>query len=156
MPVSAGSLSLFVRKPAPLTDLEKYRLKVLLILAFGAMFLAFVPELMQYAGASAKNSWRLASCVLSIYSIVFLFWWLGASRQLMQSVPEIFNWFAISRMAAGHIAVILLQLAVIFSLFEESGTGVYIAALVWYLMHAAQQFTRMLFVQPKSADQEDD
>lgn len=147
----SGLIVLFRKKAGPLTDVEKYRLKVLLTLAFGAMFLAFMPELIQYFGAPAKKLWILASCILSIYSMVFLIWWIAASRQLMKSVPEIFNWFAISRMAVGHIVVVLLQFGVVFSLIEQSSIGVYIAALLWYLVHAAQQFTRMLFFQPKSA-----
>ena len=51
-------------------------------------------------------------------------------------------------MTAGHIAVILLQLSDIFSLIGDKGAAVFVIALVWYLIHAAQQFSRMLFVQP--------
>ena len=76
---------------------------------------------------------------------------MTASHRLRASVPEIFNWFAFARMAAGHIIAVLLQLAVIFSVFDDTSPGPYLAALIWYLLHAVQQFTRMLFVQPKKA-----
>ena len=51
-------------------------------------------------------------------------------------------------MAVGHIAIILLQLTTIFSVITDKGATAYVVALIWYLIHAAQQFARMLFVQP--------
>jgi hypothetical protein len=55
-------------------------------------------------------------------------------------------------MAAGHVAVMLLQVSAIFSLVVDQGAAVFVIGLVWYLIHAAQQFARMLFVQVKIAD----
>ena len=51
-------------------------------------------------------------------------------------------------MAAGHAVVVVLLLGVIVSLLDQRAPGVYLAALIWYLIHAAQQFVRMLFIQP--------
>ena len=147
----SGLIVAFRKDEGPLTNVQKYRLQVLLSLAFGAMFLALLPELLHYMGVSPDRLWALAALVLSCYSIVFVIWWIIASHRLKASVPEIFNWFAFSRMAAGHIIVVLLQLAVIFSLLDGIFPGAYLAALIWYLLHAVQQFTRMLFVQPRNA-----
>ena len=88
--------------------------------------------------------------VVLIYSIVFLTWWITASLQLKTTDPQIFNWFAMSRMVAGHIAVVLVQLASLFSIFDMKGPAAFLLALIWYLLHSAQQFTRMLYVRPKS------
>jgi hypothetical protein len=140
------------RKAGPLTTVQKYRLQVLLALAFGAMFLSLLPELLDNFAVSEERTWRYASAALSLYSIIFVFWWLGRSRQLMRSVPEIFNWFALSRMTTGHILIVLLQLGIVFSLLGDKSSGAYIAGLIWYLIHAAQQFSRMLFVQPRASD----
>ena len=57
-------------------------------------------------------------------------------------------------MVSGHIVVLLVQLAVIFSILDIAGAAAYSLALVWYLLHSAQQFTRMLFFQPKSIQSE--
>ena len=133
----------------PLTEVEKYRLQILLALAFGAMFLSFLPELLQGIDIEVQKIWVYASSVLSLYSIIFLFWWISASRRIMRDVPEIFNWFAFYRMTVGHVVIVLLQVAVIFSLLVEKGAAVYVIALIWYLMHAGQQFARMLFVPPR-------
>jgi len=51
-------------------------------------------------------------------------------------------------MATGHTIVLLLQLAVMFGLLENRAPGVIALGLIWYLIHAAQQFVRMLFIQP--------
>ena len=147
----SGLIVAFRKDAGPLTHVQKYRLQILLALAFGAMFLALLPELLHYIGVPAGQLWRLAGLVLSCYSIVFVIWWMTASHRLKASAPEIFNWFAFSRMAAGHIIAVLLQLAVIFSLLDDTSPAAYLAALIWYLLHAVQQFTRMLFVQPRNA-----
>ncbi len=147
----SGLIVAFRKDAGPLTSVQKYRLQVLLALAFGAMFLALLPELLHYLGVSPERLWKLAALVLSCYSVVFVIWWMTASHRLKASAPELFNWFALSRMAAGHIIAVLLQLAVIFSLLDDASPGAYLAALIWYLLHAVQQFTRMLFVQPRNA-----
>jgi hypothetical protein len=152
----SGLIVALRRNAGPLTKVQKYRLQVLLSLAFGAMFLSFVPELLFYFSASPGKIWVLSSVILSIYSVLFLIWWLTASLRIKTTNPEIFNWFALSRMAAGHVVVVLLQLGVVFSLLEQSSAGAYSAALIWYLIHAAQQFTRMLFVQPKGTLQQNE
>ncbi|MDX1515585.1 MAG: hypothetical protein R3288_02035 [Woeseiaceae bacterium] len=139
----------FRRNRGPLTNVEKYRLQVLLTLAFGAMFLAFLPELLQLFGFG--SDWRRACAGIGIYSIAFVTWWIAASRAIVRVVPEIFDWMAFGRMAAGHVAVVALQACVVFGVIIDSSAGVYLLGLIWYLVHAAQQFARMLFVQPGPA-----
>ena len=56
---------------------------------------------------------------------------------------------AFSTMATGHTIVLLLQLAIVLGLLENRAPGVIALGLIWYLIHAAQQFVRMLFVQPR-------
>ena len=144
----SGLIVAFRKDTGPLTEIEKYRLQILLALAFGAIFLSFLPELLQNLEMEAQKIWVYSSTALTLYSIAFFSWWIIASRRMMRVVPEIFDWFAFSRMAVGHVAIVSLQVAVIFSWLVDYGAAVYVIALIWYLMHAAQQFVRMLFVQP--------
>lgn len=146
----SGLIVALRKKAGPLTKLEKFRLQILLILAFGAMFLSFLPEVLQSLELESRDAWMYAGTVLCLYSVVFLVWWVRKSRNLAHVAPEIFDWGAFSRMAVGHVAIILLQLAAIFSLVDDKGATAYVIALIWYLIHAAQQFARMLFVQPNS------
>jgi hypothetical protein len=145
----SGLIIAFRKGSGPLTEVQKYRLQILLSLAFGAMFLSFLPELFFSFGADSNDVWLFSSVCLSLYSVVFLIWWLRVSLHVKDMYPDLFNWFAFSRMVTGHIVVLLMQLSVIFSIIEFAGSATYVAALIWYLLHSAQQFTRMLFVQPK-------
>ena len=146
----SGLVIAFRRKAGPLTDAHKYRLRVLLTLAFGTMFLSLLPELLSNYGIVPDRLWTYCGTAAIVFSASFLSWWLWASRRMMGLVPEIFDWFAVSRMATGHVVVLVLLLGSLGSWLAESGPGPFITALVWYLMHAAQQFSRMLFIQPKS------
>lgn len=144
------------KNSGPLTNVQKYRLRVLLTLAFGALFLSLLPELLEYLGTGSAVLWLVASLAAAVFSLVFLSWWLAASRRMMKRVPEIFNGYALARMAVGHAIIIALLLAVAVSLLDAAGPGIYLAALVWYLLHAAQQFSRMLFIQPARDNAESD
>lgn len=148
----SGLIVAFRRDRGPLTNVEKYRLRVLLTLAFGAMFLSFLPQLLLLFGIPDQRIWQFSAAGLGLYSGFFVFWWLSASREIMRQVPEIFHWFAFSRMAAGHIIVIGLQAGVVLMLIESRAVAIYLIGLVWYLLHAAQQFVRMLFVQPRMSE----
>ena len=87
----SGLIVAFRKDAGPLTNVQKYRLQILLALAFGAMFLALLPELLHYMGVPPDRLWGLAALVLSCYSVVFLIWWITASYRLKASVPGIFN-----------------------------------------------------------------
>jgi hypothetical protein len=137
------------RKAGPLTDVHKYRLRVLLTLAFAAMFLSLLPGLLAEAGVRAPALWVSASAAASLFSIGFLAWWILASRRMMRLVPEIFDRYAVARMAAGHVAIIV-ALVTVAALAAGFASAAYIAAMLWYLAHAAQQFSRMLFIHPNN------
>lgn len=144
-----GLIVAFRKDAGPLNDVQKYRLTVLLSLAFGAMFLSLLPEVLVNLGLRDAPVWRWACGVSALFSLGFLAWWLLASRRIVRQVPEIFHWSAFSRMAAGHVVVLALQLSVVLQLNIDIGAGILSAGLLWYLLHAAQQFVRMLFIQPK-------
>jgi len=135
------------RNVGPLSAVQKYRLQILLSLAFGAMFLSLLPDLLQHFAVPDKKIWPVACTALILYSGIFLFWWIRSSREIRHSHATLFNWFAFTRMATGHVLIIVLQLVVIAALFEDIGAAAYISGMIWYLLHAAQQFSRMLFIQ---------
>ena len=145
-----SGLIVALRKDAgPLDDVRKFRLKLLLLLAFGAIFLSFLPELLASMAIPDERIWFDASASLFLYSLILLWWWFGRSRVLAKKVPEIFNWYAFTTMAVGHVIVLVLQLGVMLGTFETRAPGLFTLGLAWYLIHAAQQFMRMLFIQPR-------
>lgn len=145
-----SGLVVALRKDAgPLNDIQKYRLRILFSLSFGAMFLSLLPDTLVSFGVPDERLWFNSSAAIFSYSFLFIAWWIMSSRHMAQVAPEIFNWAAFSTMAAGHTIVLLLQLAVMLGLLESRAPGVISLGLIWYLIHAAQQFVRMLFIQPK-------
>ena len=138
------------KSTGPLTAVYKYRIQILLSLSFGAVFLSLLSEHLLSYRVPPATLWIVSSIELSVYSTLFLLWWISASLEIKQSDPQIFNWFAFSRMIAGHFVVVVLQLAFLFAILDVSGPAAYLTGLIWYLLHATQQFARMLYVRAKS------
>ena len=148
--VGFSGLILALRKSVgPLTEIHKYRLQVLFSLSFGAIFLSFLPELLFTFGVRNDLVWYLASICLLLYSLLFLIWWFSRTIRVKSSNPEIFTWTVFRLVVSVHIVVILIQLAYILSILDIAGAAAFSLSLIWYLLHSAHQFVRMLFVQPK-------
>lgn len=148
--VGFSGLILALRKSTgPLTDIHKYRLQILFSLSFGAIFLSFLPELIFTFGVRYELIWILASACLSLYSLVFLIWWFLRTIRIKKSNPEIFTWAVFRIVVSIHVIVLLIQLAYILTILHIPGAAAFSLALIWYLLHSAHQFIRMLFVRPK-------
>ncbi len=135
----------------PIDEIQKYRLRILFSLSFGAMFLSLLPDTLVNFGVPDERVWIDSSAAIFACSFLFIAWWIVSSRRMARIAPEIFSWAAFSTMATGHTIVLLLQLAVMLGLLETRAPGVIAFGLMWYLIHAAQQFVRMLFVQPRES-----
>lgn len=146
-----SGLAVALRKRAgPLSEIQIYRMSILFALSLGAMFLSLLPHVAHELGIGNESTWIVASLAMLIWSGLFLYWWIASSRRIARAAPEIFNWRAFATMAAGHTINLLLQLSVVLSLFDTVMPGIFGAGLIWYLIHASQQFARMLFIQPRN------
>ena len=148
----SGLVVVLRRNAGPLDTIQKYRMSVLFALAFGAMFLALMPDLIVNLGAGEQTFWRYTASVFSMYSLFFLWWWVVPSRRIAQKAPEIFNWYVFNTMLAGHIVVFALQALLALGFFAGREPGLYSLGLTWYLVHSAQQFIRMLFISPRNLE----
>lgn len=148
----SGLIVALRKNPGPLTDVQKYRLKILFAMTFGAMFLSLLPDLLLNFAVPDERIWFDASAAMFTYSLFFVIWNITGARRVARVAPEIFHWVVFSSVTAGHIIVLLLQLAVITGFIGERAPAVFTLGLIWYLMHAAQQFVRMLFILPRSPE----
>jgi hypothetical protein len=148
----SGLIVALRKNPGPLTDVQKYRLKILFAMTFGAMFLSLLPDLLLNFSVPDERIWFDASAAMFAYSLFFVIWNIAGARRVARVAPEIFHWVVFSSVTAGHIIVLLLQLAVITGFIGERAPAVFTLGLMWYLMHAAQQFVRMLFILPRSPE----
>ena len=144
----SGVMGAFMKRPGKLTGVETYRVGVLLGVSFSAMFLAFLPQLLGAMGSTAPRLWVVASAAMAAFSIVALSIFLLASWRVSRQAPEIFNPWVMGATALGHLANIFVQLISASHPEGVAAPGIYVTGLLWYLFHAAMQFSRMLFVQP--------
>ena len=144
----SGIMTAFMQRPGRLTTVEIYRVAVLLGVSFGGMFLALVPMLLERFGVSEPALWSRASGVMTLYSLVAVSAFLASSRLMAQRAPEIFNRYVFTAIALGHVINVGLQVMNTLRPDPVSASGIYVLGLVWYLVHAAVQFSRILLVQP--------
>jgi hypothetical protein len=148
----SGLIVALRKTPGPLTDVQKYRLRILFALTFGAMFLSLLPDLLVNFGIPDHRIWFVSSAAMFAYSLIFVSWMIAGARRLAKVVPEIFDWLRFWSLTGAHIVVLLLQFAVMTKLVVDWAPGAFSLGLIWYLMHAAQQFVRMLFILPRNPE----
>lgn len=146
----SGLIVALRKSPGPLTDVQKFRLKVLFGNAFGAMFLALLPYLLQTLRVADSRLWFDCAAAMLAFSLIFVIWTEVAGRRIARVVPEIFNWYIFYTLTGGHAVVVILQAAVMSGFIVERAPGFYAIGLTWYLVHATYQFSRMLFILPKN------
>jgi hypothetical protein len=144
----SGVVTAFTKRPGKLSAVEAYRLAVLLGITFGAVFLALLPVVLGQFGVAGERLWATVSSLMAVYSTVALAVFLYSSRLMHRLAPEIFNLYLMSAMAAGHAVNIVLQVVNALHPGAAHAAAIYTVGLCWYLVHAAVQFSRMLFVQP--------
>lgn len=144
----SGIMTAFMQRPGRLTTVETYRVAVLLGVSFGGMFLALVPMLLELFGVTEPALWSRASGVMTLYSLVAVSALLGSSRLIARRAPEIFNRYVFIAITLGHVLNLGLQAMNTLRPDPASASGIYVLGLLWYLVHAAVQFSRMLLVQP--------
>ena len=145
----SGLLVAFRKSAGPLSNVQKFRMRILFALSFGALFLSLLPAIILNLGVSEDRLWAYSSLAMSIYSGYFLAWWLYSSRRTAKKYPEIFDRWVFATMTTGHILILVLQLLVVFAFIDSGHAGIFLIGLAWYLINASQQFVRMLFIQPQ-------
>ena len=144
----SGVMTAFMQRPGQLTRVESYRIGVLLGVSFGGLFLALAPLALERFDVPEPVLWGRASALMVAYSLVAVTVYLVSSRHIARQAPEIFNRYLFAGIAIGHLANIGLQLVNALQPSAAVASGIYVLGLLWYLAHAAIQFSRMLFVQP--------
>lgn len=150
----SGLVVVLRKNSGPLNEIEKFRMSVLLAAAFGAMFFALLPDVLQHLGFTDDTLWRMSSAFLVVFSIAFVIGWVLSSRRFFSVAREIFSVPAFSLMTLGHLINLILQLSATLGMWGDRSAGVYLLGLIWLLAHASQQFVRMLFIQPRTISNE--
>lgn len=145
----SGITIAFVRQPGRLTPLESYRLSLLFGTTFGAMFLGLLPVGLPLLGLGEDVAWRVSSAVMAIVAVVFVGSRLGPTLRFMRETPEVFHRRILGSIAVVHIVNAAVQAASAAGAFDGRRGGVYVWGILWFLLHGAQQFARILFIRPR-------
>ena len=144
----SGVMTAFMKRPGRLTSVESYRIAVLLGVSFGTMFLAMVPMVLDRFDIGEPELWGCASGAMLVYSAIAMTLFVLSTRETLRQAPEIFNLWLFAGIAIGHVANMGIQLLNAWRPEPSTASGIYVAGLMWYLVHAVVQFSRMLFIQP--------
>ena len=143
----SGIAMYFKRRPGRLTDLEVYRIAILVFNSGAAMFLSLIPFPLQAFGLSSAVMWRTGSALMAVFEVAFHSFYLPRSQRYRRRIPELFNRYSLLFTYTGGLATLLLQSLNALGLAGSHHAAVFMLGLVWLLFHASFQFGRILFVQ---------
>lgn len=126
---------------------DLFRLLNLMFMSLSVCFAAFVPLVLMAWHFSAGLTWALASSLLGLGSIVYLFYARPFSRNLRRDRPGVMPTWATAAFIVALCVTALLQLPNIVGLVFDRGAGPYLAGLLVLLCLAAMQFA-FLVIRP--------
>jgi hypothetical protein len=145
----SGIAMYFKRRPGPLTEIEIYRIAILFLNSFAAMFSALVPFPLLAFGVSDVMTWRTGSALVAGYEVLFFLYYLPHSLRYRKRYPGLFNRYSLVLTYGGGFANLALQTAGALGLAGPRYAGIFMVGTLWLLFHATFQFGRILFVQPE-------
>jgi hypothetical protein len=147
----AGIVVVFGRGRGELAPADSFRLLVLVGCSLGTLFLSLIAIALNAVGVSEPGLWQWNSAILIALAVpahVFTFARLRRdAAEIIEVLPMRLIPFGMVGFAVNFVAQICNALGVGWT----PSFGVYLFGLILYLMFAAAQFARMLFVRPGSA-----
>src|SRR5262245_36853592 len=145
----SGIAMYFKRRPGPLSEIEIYRIAILFLNSFAAMFSALVPFPLLAFGLSNVATWRTGSALVAVYELLFFLYYLPHSLRYRKRFPTLFNRYSLVLTYGGGFANLALQSASALGLAGTRYAAIFMVGTLWLLFHATFQFGRILFVQPE-------
>lgn len=146
----AGIVVVFGRGPGVLAPADSFRLLALVGCSLGTLFLSLIPIALNAVGVSEPGLWQWCSAVMLAAAVpAHLF----AFSRLRRDAAEIIEVIPISMVPFGaflFLANFIAQICNTLGAGWHPSFGVYLFGLLLYLLFAALQFARMLFVRPGS------
>src|SRR5262245_46238546 len=107
----SGIAIYFKRRPGPLTEIEIYRIAILFLNSFAAMFSALVPFPLVAFGLSSVATWRMGSALVAVYELPFFLYYLPHSLRYRKRFPSLFNRYSLVLTYGGGAGNLALQTA---------------------------------------------
>jgi hypothetical protein len=146
----AGIVVVLGRGPGALPLADSFRLLILVALSLGTLFLSLIPIALSFVGVDEPELWQWSSAIM-VAGVVpaHLF---GLSRLLRHwaELVEVIPVYMIPFAAFAFLANLIAQVCNVLGVAWLPSFGVYLFGLLLYLLFAAIQFARMLFVRPSA------
>ena len=146
----AGIVVVFGRGPGALPPADSLRLVALVGASFGTLFLSLIPIALGFVGVAEPELWQWSSAMM--IALVVPAHLLAFSR-IRRDAAEIFEVLPVFMLPIGASFFVANWVAQILNVLGTAWVpsfGVYLFGLILYLLFAAFQFARMLFVRPSA------
>ena len=137
------------KQPGRWAPADRYRLLNVLIFAFGAGFMAYVPMGLAHAGLAGSHLWRVSSGLFLCFAVPGAILMFVRTRALPEDVRSLVNPLVRLISYTTSAVGILAQVLNLLGLGLEPQFSVYFLGLVLLLLNGSIQFTRILFVRPE-------
>ena len=144
----AGIVVLFGRGPGALPPADSLRLALLVGASLGTLFLSLIPIALSFVGVAEPELWQWSSAIMVAVAVPAHLFGLSHVRRNAAELFEVVPFYLIAIAAVAFLANLIAQICNALGVGWPPSFGVYLFGLLLYLLFAAVQFARMLFVRP--------
>jgi hypothetical protein len=144
----AGIVVVFGRGRGVLAPADSFRLLALVGCSLGTLFLSLIPIALGFVGVAEPELWQWSSAILIAVSIPAHLFVLSRMRRHAAEILEVLPVYLLPFGAFLFLANFVAQTCNALGVGWSPSFGVYLFGLLLYLLFAAIQFARMLFVRP--------
>jgi len=146
----AGIVMVFGRGPGALPAADSFRLLALVGCSLGTLFLSLIPIALNAVGVPDPGLWQWSSAILIAVVIPAHLFIMMRFRRDAAEIFEVLPIYVLPVGATAFVANFVAQICNALGVGWSPSFGVYLFGFLLYLLFAALQFARMLFVRPGS------
>ena len=146
----AGIVVVLGRGPGALAPADSFRLLVLVGCSLGTLFLSLIPVALSAVGVFEPRLWQWSSAILLGVAVPAHLFAFARLRRDAAEIIEVLPIYLMPFGAALFLVNFVAQICNALDIGWSPSFGVYLFGLILYLLFAAVQFARMLFVRPGS------
>jgi hypothetical protein len=144
----AGIVVVFGRGSGVLPPADSLRLAALVGASLGTLFLSLIPIALGFVGVPERDLWRWSSAIMIFVALPAHAFGLLRIRRFAAEIFEVTPIYLIAIGFSALLANLVAQTCNVLGIGSLPSFGVYLFGLLLYLLFAAIQFARMLFVRP--------
>jgi hypothetical protein len=144
----AGIVVVFGRGPGALPPADSLRLAALVGASFGTLFLSLIPIALGFVGVPEPELWQWSSAIMVVLVAPAHGVGMLRIRRIADEIFEVTPVYLLGIAAFLFLGNLIAQVCNSLGVGSLPMFGVYLFGLILYLVFAATQFARMLFVRP--------